>query len=128
MDDLGSIGDLESYINDTSTVLVYCSSGYFQSKNCMRELVSSTVLKKPMIALIELESSHGGLKLGEVHQQLYETSIESFGKWEFADGTPRGQELYDHLFERAPIEWNRIGHFQVTSCLRSGALMRWMPV
>ena len=39
VDHLEEIGDLEGYITRSSTVLVYCSKYYFQSKNCLRELV-----------------------------------------------------------------------------------------
>ena len=39
VDDLEEIGDLEGYINRSSTVLIFCSQGYFTSKNCMRELL-----------------------------------------------------------------------------------------
>ena len=36
------IGDLEQYVDASDTVLVFCSQGYFQSKNCMMCLSVST--------------------------------------------------------------------------------------
>ena len=113
VDDLEEIGDLEGYIDRTTAVLVYCSKGYFTSKNCMRELVSSTLKQKPIIALIDPDASRGGLSLDECHAQLVEADA-MYAKWDFntePDG-PRGQALYDHLFKHEPIEWNRLGVFQ----------------
>ena len=116
VDDLEEIGHLEGYIDRTATVLIYCSKGYFTSKNCMRELVSSTLKRKPIIALIDPDASRGGLSLDECHAQLLEADA-MYAKWDFntePDG-PRGQELYDHLFKHEPIEWNRLGVFQDVS-------------
>ena len=113
VDDLKEIGDLEGYIDRTSTVLVYCSKGYFTSKNCMRELVASTVKQKPIIALIDPDASRGGLSLVEVQAQLTEADA-LYEKWGFNTeaGALHGKALKDHLFAHEPIEWNRIGHFQ----------------
>ena len=33
VDDLGDISDLQGYIERSRTILVYCSQGYFASKN-----------------------------------------------------------------------------------------------
>jgi len=112
VDDLEEIGDLEGYIEHSSTILVYCSRGYMQSKNCMRELVSSTTKQKPIIALTDSEVSRGGLSLHEVRSQL-DDAEDSYEKWSFELGTtPNASALYDHLCAYDPIEWNRIGHFQ----------------
>ena len=138
VDDLEEIGALESYIARTSVILVCtlaegralgvgyrgshanvplaladCSKGYFTSKNCMRELVSSTVKRKPIIALIDLEASHGGMTLSEIEQQLFEADA-LYAKWAFNNEpeAPRAKALHTHLFGSQPIEWNRIGHFQ----------------
>ena len=111
VDDLEEIGDLEGYIERTTTILVYCSRGYFTSKNCMRELVSSTKMRKPIIALIDSDASRGGLSLGEIQTQVLEAD-GMYAKWEFNQNGLAGLELYDHLFAHDPIEWNRIGHFQ----------------
>ena len=79
----------------------------FHSKNCMRELVSTTTMVKPVIALIDTDTSRGGLSLTEVHTQLLEAD-ESYEKWGFdTDAAPHGQALYSHLFASNPIEWNR---------------------
>ena len=108
-------------------VLVYCSSGYFVSKNCIREIVATTNLHKPVIALIDPETSHGGLSIEEVHRQLLQTD-GMFEKWGFRPPDesapsedrsliwPGGQALHNHIFQGGePIEWNRIGHFQAVT-------------
>jgi len=116
VDDLEEIGDLENYIERSSTILVYCSNGYFTSKNCMREVMSSTNMGKFIIPLIDLDSSRGGLSLGEVHAQLQDAD-SLYKNWGFTDDAssmrwPGSATLYAHLFAHEPIEWNRIGHFQ----------------
>jgi len=111
VDDLEDIGDLGSYIRRTTTVLVYCSKGYFTSQNCMREIVASTAMQKPMIALIDSDADRGGLSVEEVHTQLVEAD-QLYAKWNFNSDGPRGEVLHRHLFAHEPIEWNRIGHFQ----------------
>ena len=126
VDDLEEIGDLEGCIERTSTVLVYCSNGYFTSKNCMRELVVAVVNQKPLIALTDGTSKHrGGLTLDEIHTHMLEADVLS-EKWDFlglaeaSSGAnyqeaylwPGGQKLHDALFASELVEWNRIGHFQ----------------
>jgi len=112
VDDLEEIGDLEGYITSTLTMLVYCSSGYFESKNCMRELVAAAIQQKPIVTLVDTDISRGGISASEVRRQLIEAE-DSFGKWGFDDTTPRGAVLHDdHLLRYEPIEWNRIGVFQ----------------
>jgi hypothetical protein len=131
VDDLEEIGDLEGYINRSSTCLIYCSNGYFESRyprmartvtravmliwsrdprvdsNCMRELVFSTANRKQTVTLIETDMSRGGLSVEEVHARLLQAE-GSYAKWDFdAEKTPNGQALYDHLFETEPVEWNR---------------------
>ena len=126
VDDLTEIDELEGYIKRSSVVLVYCSKGYFSSKNCVRELVASVKNQKPLLALTDPEASHGGLSLHQIHQQCVEAD-ESQWRWGFKLDSeserstheyhgdfvwPGGQELYNALFASEPIEWNRIGVFQ----------------
>ena len=121
VDDLEEIGDLEGYIDRTSTILIYCSNGYFISKNCMRELVATTIKGKPTIALMDPESSHGGLSIKEVHTRLLEAE-DSYSKWGFdAAQTPNGQALYDHLFRADAIEWNRKLNQVASRCRRTNS-------
>jgi len=121
VDDLTE-GNIEGYIEPTTTILVYCTKGYFTSKNCIRELVASTAMRKPIIPLIDLDESHGGLSLEEVRRQLVEADARH-AYWGFRtqesnqEGPiwPGSDALHKHLFDGEPIEWNRIGHFQDVS-------------
>ena len=74
-------------------------------------------MQKPMIALMEPESSHGGLSLEQINTQLVEAEA-SYSKWGFPQTTPLGQALYEHLFAGDSIEWNRKRHggTQMTAC------------
>ena len=69
------IDDLEGYIDRTDTILVFCSEGYFTSKNCMRELVASVVKGKEIVALVDPEPNHGGLSQDEVESQLAKVKL-----------------------------------------------------
>jgi len=128
VDDLEEIGNLAQYIQASLMVLVYCSQGYFTSKNCMRELVAAFHANTPLIALVDLDQNHyGGLSIEEVCAQLQATdsmatrwgfrcdkdSRASHAEWHKDLIWPGGRLLYDRLLGGSePIEWNRIGHFQ----------------
>ena len=77
----------------------------------MRELIAASVLRKPIVALIDLDRKHGGLNLGEVQAELL-TADRLYAKWEFEADKPRGVALHEQLMQSQPIEWNRLGHFQ----------------
>jgi len=111
VDNLEDIDDLEGYIAHSHTVLVFCSRGYFVSKNCMRELTSAVRMDKPIVALLEPDAVHGGLSIEQVRTQLFEAE-QRFREWGFGEGTPGGAALCDALFALSPIEWNCIGPFQ----------------
>jgi len=127
VDDLKEIGDLEGYIDRSSTCLVCCSKGYFASKNCIRELVCATFKDKPIATLVDPDLSRGGMSFEQIHEQLI-ADDDMFEKWGFRSHShrrcstsewhghlvwPGGQQLYDALFDDGePIEWNRLGFFQ----------------
>ena len=76
----------------------------------MIELRAAVKLGKHIQPLMDLEASRGGLTRDEVCNQILAADAH-YAKWGFVDG-PRGEELCAKLFERQPIEWNRIGAFQ----------------
>ena len=119
------------YVDDSSTVLVFISQGYFQSLNCMRELVRATVTAKPIIAVVEPDAKHGGLGIEEVSEELrqmsapmerngmsYEGRYKMWGldaeiqAW--GHTPPSYEDLYAALFAHPLIEWSRISAFQDT--------------
>ena len=67
MDDLESIDALESYIDASQVIMLFCSKGYFQSKNCLREVRSTMEMGKRFCLMHDPEN--GGATL-EVVQQL----------------------------------------------------------
>jgi len=70
VDDLRDMRGLEAAIDSTRAVLVFCSSGYVESTNCMRELRHTVGTGKPIIALLELECRHGGLSPDQMREKL----------------------------------------------------------
>ena len=49
MDDLVHISQLESYVSQTQTVLLFLSEGYFSSRNCLREVNHAVAQEKPLV-------------------------------------------------------------------------------
>ena len=117
-------GNGESYLNLSMQVLVFASAGYFESQNCMRELLRAYLTKKPIIVVLDSEVKHGGLTRHQILEELRHVHAERLDswtlraevkEWEQTDGTgpmPSAEELWSHLFSRPVIEWNRIGPFQ----------------
>jgi hypothetical protein len=106
---------LQAYIERSQTVLIYLSSGYFTSKNCMIELRSTVNMRKAIIPVLELDHSRGGLSNQQILTRLLD-SDNKWAKWGFVGdglGEAKGRQLYKALFSYEPIEWNRIGAFQV---------------
>ena len=64
------IGDLEGYIERSDVVLVLATHGYFESKNCLRELHHAVALQKQMICVVEPEAKKGGLTITEIKKEL----------------------------------------------------------
>jgi hypothetical protein len=87
---------------------VWCTQGYFQSRNCMRELVSTTKMEKRIIALMEPDMQRGGLSVADVQEQLSSAEASHYATWGFDEGTPTAAKLFEVLLVDR-IEWNRIG-------------------
>ena len=95
------------YVGRSQNVLVFLTSGYFQSqvrssgspvtvparyalllltalgsrlgvtKNCMRELLRAVIKKKPIVALLEPDASRGGLTARQVHHKFAAAQVNS---------------------------------------------------
>ena len=119
------------YVDVSALSLVFCSAGYFESPNCMREILRAHVTGKPIVALLELEEKHGGLTHEQIMARLqaadapcekagvqYASKYAMWGleeevqSWGYA--MPSAIELYAPLV-LDPIEWARIGAFQDVS-------------
>jgi hypothetical protein len=78
--------------------------------------------KKPIIALTEPEISKGGLTRQQLTLQLQD-AVDTFDSWRLTDEMvewgfppPSAHDLLKALFANGPpIEWNRLGLFQVTA-------------
>ena len=128
VDDLKDISDLDGYIDRTQTMLILCTDGYFKSRNCMLEIRSSVMKNKPILALLDSDTSKGGLTQEQVRVQLCEADA-SYAKWGFDDDGPRGEALFEALFAYAPVEWNRVGVFQdITLRLIAEGVLQHAPV
>ena len=101
--------------------LVFCSKGYFESANCVRELLRAIFRRKPIIALLEPEEIHGGLSLEQVYDglALAHDALVPWGlvrelcKWQAL--VPNVQQMRDALLTREPIVWDRNGAFQIVT-------------
>jgi hypothetical protein len=70
VDDLEDISGLEGYVDRSATILIFCTKGYFQSKNCIREIRSCVEKGKPMIAVLDPDSAAGSLSLDQIKAEL----------------------------------------------------------
>ena len=121
------IGHLERYIERSSAVLVFCSAGYAESKNCVRELRHAVRTTKPLVALMEREARRGGVTPQQMREQLL-MAEGRFGRWGFGDERPSGAEMADALFEEPCVEWVRLACFQdVTLRLIAQRLLHETP-
>ena len=99
VDDLEDIGALEKYIDESMVVLIFLSRGYFQSRNCLREVRAAMERNKPLILVLETDEAKGGFALLE----------EARGECP--------DELHDYVFgprqekQRTFINWHRITVF-----------------
>ena len=51
VDDLEDIANLDQYISQSGVISIFCSQGYFSSKNCMIELRAAVRMNKQIILL-----------------------------------------------------------------------------
>ena len=54
------------YVDRSNVVLVLVSRGYFDSVNCLRELIRAAFLKKPVTIMLETDAQRGGVTCGQV--------------------------------------------------------------
>ena len=131
VDDL-QVGRGAEYLDKSAVVLILVSEGYFNSPNCMRELLRAFVTGKPIVVLAEPDSKKGGMTSEQVMQQLREAEApykkhgeefpSKYVMWGLAREVegwgyhmPSADVLHTALFDVEPIEWIRIGKFQDVS-------------
>ena len=114
VDDMEDISQLEGYVDRSQVILIFCSRGYFESKNCCRELTSAVMKGKRLIALLESEVKHGGMGVAEVRAELQAMEAR-YDTWGMPWSTPKADEIAEALLSQPVVEWTRIGVFQDVS-------------
>ena len=114
VDDMEDISQLEGYVDRSQVILIFCSRGYFESKNCCRELTSAVIKGKRLIALLESEVKHGGMGVAEVRAELQAMEAR-YDTWGMPWSTPKADEIAEALLSQPVVEWTRIGVFQDVS-------------
>ena len=110
IDDLEDIGALETYVNQTTVMTFFLTSGYFLSRNCLREIRHTVAMKKPIVLVHEADVTKGGLSLEEVRKEA-------------------PVKLHAPVLDgRVVITWHRIAEFQLKSLkLHAQEMLRWTP-
>ena len=102
VDDLEDTGALEEEIAATQTVLIILSTGYFSSRNCLRELMACVGNAKPLVLVHEEDESKGGAPLEKLKSECPTGKVVRFVFW--PEDRPR------HV-----IAWQRVTAFQLVS-------------
>ena len=115
----------KEYLDISEYCLVFCTQGYFESKNCMRELLRAVVTHKKVITLLEPDINHGAMSREDVMLALQAADDgnyvrwgldEELAEWAINDGTtediPDCHEIYRYLFQEDALEWERVAYFQ----------------
>ena len=127
------------HIDVSGVVLCYCTERWFTNHPCLRELVRAVVRRKPIIALLEPDTSeqHGGLAEAQIREILQGKKIlngpggeKSYAErlqrltgdvnewseaWDEPVQLPTAAEVEDALFEFAPIVWSPLTDIQDVS-------------
>jgi len=125
------VGKGAEFVDASCVCLVFCTRGYFQSINCMRELLRAVCMDKPIVTLLEPDHNKGRLTRAEILDQLIEGEKQDGWKlagevhgWKMA--MPTAVKIYERLFpdNELPIEWDRVLAFQnVTLCNIAASLL-----
>ena len=128
IDDLDT-GKGAEYCDQSTVVLVFATTAYFKSANCMRELLRAVVLERKIITMLEPDGRRGGLTPDAIFEQLMESPTRFIGwgldkdfyEWKRLDRSnslptkmPSPKQMHDALF-KSPIlisEWQRSKEFQ----------------
>ncbi len=124
------------YVDQSELILIFLSDGYFESENCMRELLRTLFSQKPLLVMSEPEHKHGGMTAAQVKIALEQANgrfaspwglEEEMSTWGY-DPPPTATAMYNTLYAEEPIEWNRIGIFQdVTLRLIASRILEVSP-
>ena len=127
------------HIDVSKVVLCFCTERWFTNSPCIREVVRAVLRKKPLIALLEPDTTeqHGGFTEAQCRAILRDEMIvhgpggmvpfserlqdlyEEVGRWSEGWAEPvqllTAKEIEDALFASAPIIWSPLADFQDVS-------------
>jgi len=65
----------------SENILIFVSGGYFESVNCMRELLTAIFAGKKIVTLLESEETHGRMPKETILAQLRAADQKYLGRW-----------------------------------------------
>ena len=98
VDDLEEIGQLDNYVRQTQSMLLFLSKGYFFSANCKKEVAATLANNNPVMLLHETDPNRGGTS---IEQMLADCPDD----WREEIFVPR----------RPVIPWLRVKEFKIVS-------------
>ena len=98
VDDWQDSSELELYVEQSSRTLLFISSRYFLSQNCLREVLAALDKNKPLTLVWEADRSHGGAPLEELRDK---ECPDYMCDLVFKNGKGEAREV---------IQWHRIFH------------------
>ena len=120
VDDLNG-GKGAEYVDRSLLFCLFVSAGYFDSPNCVRELLRAALTDKPILTLFETDHKQGGLSMAEAINGLH-SALARLAKWGLIDELrqwghepPSFETLRAKVFEQPPLEWSTIPVYRDTS-------------
>jgi len=95
VDNLKDISKLEDSVAESVIVIIFYSEGYFESKNCRRELNAAVNMKKPTIVIFE----------GDEASTLRQLRNECFNNCYGRGNEPTSETILEHILRSDPIAW-----------------------
>ena len=115
-------------VDKCECLLAFCTKAYFQKGNSMKELYRAVTNRRPILAMLEPDSTQdGGLDERDITKLLTDQYLDKFElrkKWEewkkkgtvvadgYQDHAPTSEDVVRALFATSPVEWSRLPHFQ----------------
>eukprot|EP00593_Proboscia_inermis_P015009 CAMPEP_0171309878 /NCGR_PEP_ID=MMETSP0816-20121228/20066_1 /TAXON_ID=420281 /ORGANISM="Proboscia inermis, Strain CCAP1064/1" /LENGTH=438 /DNA_ID=CAMNT_0011793699 /DNA_START=1162 /DNA_END=2478 /DNA_ORIENTATION=+ len=118
VDNLKDISRLEDSVAESTMVIIFYSAGYFESKNCRRELNAAVNMEKPTIVIFE----------GDEASTLRQLKDECFNNCYGRGTEPTSDKILEHILTSDPIAWFNDVAFSAAAMNRIFmALLRNLP-
>ena len=113
VDNLDNPDHIERYIDESQTVIIFLSKGYFFSENCLRELDHAMAQGKRLIIVHDPDVSHGGATMESLRAEC--ESKKRMQLFEADDDTDADSEDDVVETERKVVTWQRLNDYQVVA-------------